>query len=279
MGKSTRREWGRKNEMPVIEKYNRRADGVNSLLCVGLDADTAKIPARFASAEFPQVEFNKFIIEQTHMYVAAYKTNSAFYEARGDRGLRELKMTVEYLRTAHPDVFTILDAKRADIASTSEKYAEFAFDWLGADAATLNPYMGEDGLTPFLERKDKACIILCRTSNPGAKEFQDLDCGGRSLWQVVAERVRDQWNKNSNCMLVAGATYPEELKALRAMMGDMTFLVPGVGLQGGEFETAVKAGLNAKRKGLIVNVSRGVIFADNPAAAAQEMRDWINACR
>ncbi|MBI2631043.1 orotidine-5'-phosphate decarboxylase [Candidatus Nomurabacteria bacterium] len=288
----------------IIDKYNQRAKKINSLLCVGLDADYEKIPEKFKSFEFPQYEFNKYIIELTHEFAAAFKMNSAFYEARGDKGLRELKMTMDYLIKNHPDIFTILDAKRADIGNTNNGYVKSTFDWLGFDAITLNPYLGQEALMPFLERKDKCSIVLCRTSNPGAGEFQDLKIQHRlldlanifgswpvflskPLWQVVAEKVSKVWNKNKNCMLVVGATYPEEMKKIRAITREvprdisreMTFLVPGIGAQGGDLEAVVKNGLNSEGLGLIINSSRGIIFSDDPKAEAKKLCEEIRQCR
>jgi orotidine-5'-phosphate decarboxylase len=275
--------------MSIVDKYNARSDKANSLACVGLDADFEKLPERFLKEEYPQFAFNKWIVDVTHEFAAAFKANIAFYEARGDVGMRELKMTMDYLREAHPDIFTICDAKRADIGNTNRGYATSILDWLGFDALTLHPYLGREALEPFLARLDKGAIILCRTSNPGAGELQDLEVvgrarrslgeGGKPLWQVVAEKVRDEWNVNNNCMLVVGATYPEEMKMIRALVGEMTFLVPGIGAQGGELESAVKAGLNKAKKGMIINSSRGIIFAEDPAAAARELRDEINRFR
>lgn len=265
--------------MGPVQKYVARAESANSLVCVGLDADFEKIPARFKDKEFPQFEFNKWIIDQTHEYVAAYKPNAAFYDARGDQGLRELKMTMEYLIAEHPDIFTILDAKRGDIGNTNNGYIIAIFDWLGFDAVTLHPYMGAESLRPFLERTDKVSIILVRTSNSGAGEFQDIQASGKALWHIVAEHVRDEWNINGNCMLVVGATYPEEMKVIRTLTPDMTFLVPGIGAQGGSVEAVVQAGLDSKGKGLIINSARGIIFSDDPAREAKKLRDEINQYR
>jgi len=251
----------------------------NSLLCVGLDSNFDKLPKKFKRLKYPQFEFNKWIIKQTADLVCGYKPNAAFYEARGDQGIKELKMTMSYLSRYYGDIFTILDAKRADIGSTNEGYVKAIFDWLGFDAVTLHPYLGKEAMEPFLSRKDKGCIILCRTSNPGAGEFQDLKTGGKMLWRVIAEKVRDDWNKNNNCMLVVGATYPEELKEIRKATGDMTFLVPGIGAQGGDVEKTVKAGLNSKGAGMIINSSRGIIFANNPREEAVRLRDEINKYR
>src|SRR3989344_1396464 len=270
----------------IIEKYNKRARKINSLLCVGLDSDFAEIPEKFKQMEFPQLEFNKWIIEETHEYVAAFKANSAFYEARGDKGIKELKMTMDYLIACHSDIFTILDAKRADIGNTNNGYATSIFDWLGFDAVTLHPYLGSEALQPFLDRKDKGCIILCRTSNPGAGEFQDLlvadpsaTLRARPLWQIVAEEVSRNWNKNNNCMLVVGATYPEEMKKIRSLVGDMTFLVPGIGAQGGSIEEVMKVGLSSEGLGLIINSSRGIIFSDNPKEEARKLCEEIRKYR
>ncbi len=264
----------------IITKYEDRAAKIDSLLCVGLDAEFSKIPARFQTLEHPQFEFNKYIIEQTHEYAAAYKPNSAFYEARGDQGMRELKMTMEYLTKQYPDIFTILDAKRADIGNTNNGYVTSIFDWLGFDAVTLHPYLGREALEPFLKRTDKCSIVLCRTSNSGAAELQDIvSVDGKMLWQTVAEKVTKEWNVAGNCMIVVGATYPQEMKIARGITGDMTFLVPGIGAQGGSVKDVVEAGLNSKRQGLIINSARGIIFSENPKEEArklcQEIRESI----
>jgi orotidine-5'-phosphate decarboxylase len=267
------------NLNPIIDKYNRRVDQVNSLLCVGLDTDYMKMPERFRHKHAPQFAFNRWVIESTCDYAAAYKLNLAFYEARGEQGWRELGLSIDYLRNEHPEILTIADAKRADIGSTNVGYVQGIFDSLGFDAITLHPYLGKEALSPFLEREDKVCIILCRTSNSGAGELQDLDVGGKPLWQIVAERVRDDWNTRGNCMLVVGATYPEELAQVRELVGDMTLLVPGIGAQGGDVQATVNAGLNSARKGLILNSSRGIIFAEDPIQAARDLRDEINRYR
>jgi orotidine-5'-phosphate decarboxylase len=265
--------------MNAIDKYDTRAESVNSLLCVGLDSDYTRLPDRFRSSATPQYDFNRWIIDQTHDFTAAYKPNIAFYEARGDAGWHDLKLTVDYLRENYSDILTICDAKRADIGSTNTGYAEGIFDWLGFDAVTLNPYLGREALQPFLDRANKGCIILCRTSNSGAGELQDLIVDGLPLWSVVAQRVCAEWNTHGNCMLVAGATYPDEMRHIRQLVGDMTLLVPGIGAQGGDIEATLHAGLNARRRGLILNSARGIIFADEPAAEARILRDAINVYR
>ena len=271
--------------MNPIEKYNQRAGKINSLLCVGLDSDFEKLPERFKSLEFPQLEFNKWIIGEVHEYTAAFKLNSAFYEARGDKGIKELKMTMEYIVKNYPDIFTIMDAKRADIGNTNKSYISAIFDWLGFDAVTLHPYLGQEAVQPFLDRKDKVSIVLCKTSNKGAGEFQDLEIDNKPLWQIVAENISlghntamgetKKWNKNKNCMLVVGATYPEEMKKIRKITGDMTFLVPGIGIQGGDLRVVMKVGLNSEGLGLIINSSRDIIFAENPRKEAEKLRNEI----
>ena len=249
--------------MTFAQKLDNIVDKNNSLLCVGLDSN------------FPQFAFNKHIIDLTHDLVCAYKPNSAFYEARGADGVAELKMTCDYIREHHPDIVIILDAKRGDIGSTNEGYVQFVYQYLQADAVTLHPYLGREALQPFLDQKEKGCIILCRTSNSGAGEFQDLG----NLYKTVAKSVVTSWNTNGNCMLVVGATYPKELAEIRKIVGDMTLLVPGIGAQGGDVEKTVKAGLNAQGKGMMINSSRGIIFSKDPRQEAEKLRDEINRYR
>lgn len=259
----------------ALAKLEARMGTTGSLLCVGLDSAHGRLPARFDRENHPQLAFNRSIIEQTLPYVAAYKPNLAFYEARGAAGWSELAKTMDLLRAMAPDVFTIADAKRADIGSTNVGYVTGLFDELGFDAVTLHPYLGAEALRPFLEREDRACIVLCRTSNAGAGELQDLDVGGTPLWEVVAAKVRDEWNAKGNCLLVVGATHPEELARARELCPDLTFLVPGVGAQGGDVESVVAVGLDARGRGLLINASRSIIFADDPGAEARAMRDAI----
>jgi len=263
----------------VSSKYDARAEVVRSLVCVGLDTDIHALPEAYQKEAMPQFAFNRWIIEQTHEYVAAYKLNTAFYEMCGEQGLRELKLTTDHLRSEHPDIFTICDAKRGDIGSTNDAYARAIFDGWGFDAVTLHPYVGREALEPFLARKDRVSIILCRTSNPGAGELQDLTVDKKPLWQVIAERVSQEWNANGNCMLVVGATYPEELRRVREIAGDMTLLVPGIGAQGGDAKATVTAALNRVGRGMIINSSRGIIFSESPREVARTLRDTINAYR
>lgn len=262
--------------MKSIVKLSKRESRVNSLVCVGLDSELDKLPVRFQKEVFPQFTFNKWIIEQTHEFVSSFKPNMAFYEARGDNGVKELKMTIELLKEKYPDIFLIADAKRADIGSTNSGYVSSIYDWYGFDAVTLHPYLGHEALKPFLERDDKVSIILCRTSNPGAGEFQDLLFEGKPLWQIVARTVATKWNTNKNCMLVVGATYPKEMADIRNEVGEMSFLVPGVGAQGGRVKSVIEAGLNTEKAGLIISSSRGIIFAENPGKEAQKLQKEIN---
>jgi orotidine-5'-phosphate decarboxylase len=262
--------------MTAVERLAARVDGVDSMLCVGLDSAIARLPHRFRESDRPQLAFNRWIIDQTHPFVAAYKPNMAFYEARGAAGWADLADTMAYLRSIDPRIFTICDAKRADIDSTNAGYVAGLLDELGFDAITLHPYLGQEALRPFLDRAEKACIVLCRTSNAGAGEFQDLGTASGPLWEVVAQRVRDHWDSHHNCMLVIGATYPAELARARELCPDMTFLVPGIGAQGGDIDAVVGAGLDARGRGLLINASRSVIFASDPAAEALRLRDAIN---
>jgi orotidine-5'-phosphate decarboxylase len=271
--------------MTFQQKLDAAATKNNSLVCVGLDSDIGKIPEILKNEKFPQYEFNKAIIDATYDLVCAYKPNSAFYEAGGAEGVTQLKMTCDYIRYTYPTMPIIIDAKRGDIGNTNEAYMHYVFDYLGADAITLQPYLGGESLAPFLQQKEKGIIILCRTSNPGAGEFQDMkvvigkmeDSSGnvqeiKPLYQIIAENVVNKWNINNNCMLVVGATFPEELKEVRKIVGDMTILVPGVGSQGGDIEAVVKNGLNFQKKGIIINAGRSIIFAAKNADFAGKAR-------
>ena len=269
--------------MTFYQKLDAIVEKQNSLVCVGLDSDIAKIPVHLQSDKTPQFTFNKAIVDATHDLVCAYKPNSAFYEARGVDGIAELKMTCDYIRQSHPEIVLILDAKRADIGSTNEGYVTYAFDWLGADAITLHPYLGKEALKPFLDRKDKGCIILCRTSNPGAGEFQDLklDSGNQAieLYQRVAENIVKSWNYNENCGLVVGATYPTELEIVRRMVNNVPLLIPGIGAQGGDVGKTVKAGVDKNGRNAIINSSRGIIFASSGQDFLERAREETEKLR
>lgn len=270
-----------------IQKLTEATQKNNSLLCVGLDADMDKIPAHIAAQPDPLFAFNKAIIDATADIVCAYKPNSAFYEAEGPEGIRQLKLTVDYIHTTYPDVPVILDAKRGDIGNTNDKYMAYIYEYLNVDAVTLHPYLGGESLAPFLHRADKGAIIMCRNSNPGAEELQNLDVAGRPLYEFMAERVTTQWNANNNCLLVVGATVPNEAKRIREIVGDdMWFLVPGVGSQGGDIEATVRASINSRGNGIAINSARGIIYASNSedfAEAARhealKTRDEINKYR
>jgi orotidine-5'-phosphate decarboxylase len=263
----------------ILHKLALRSETINSFLCVGLDPDTSSIPSGFLGDKHPLFAFNRWIIDQTHSFTSAYKPNMAFYEALGPKGMQDLELTMEYLRTEHPSIVTICDAKRGDIGNTNRGYVSSIFGTLGFDAVTLHPYMGQASLAPFLERNDKACIILCRTSNPGAGEFQDLLSDGKPLWESVACRVATGWNTSGNCMLVVGATYPQEMKRIRSIAPRIPFLVPGVGAQGGDIQSVVMAGIDETGGGLLISSSRAVLMHQDPASAARELRDAINIAR
>lgn len=264
---------------PALLKLERRIDASDSLLCVGLDPELEKIPERFRRDEHPLFAFCRYVVDETAEFASAFKPNTAFFEAEGAHGWEELQMLFEHLRTNHPDHFTICDAKRGDIGSTNVGYGRAVFDWLGADSITLHPYLGQEALAPFLERADKACIILCRTSNPGAGEFQDRMTNQHPLWEHVAETVSNRWNARGNCMLVVGATWPEEMRRIREVGPEMTFLVPGIGAQGGDVREIVEAGLRNDGKGLILSGSRAILYAEDPADAARSTRDLIHLAR
>ncbi|HSX52996.1 MAG TPA: orotidine-5'-phosphate decarboxylase [Patescibacteria group bacterium] len=273
--------------MTFLEMLDGAVTKNNSLLCVGLDPDITKIPKAVTSKPNPLYTFNKAIIDATADLVCAFKLNSAFYEAYGSDGIEQLQKTCAYIHKKYPELPIILDFKRGDIGNTNNYYAEFAFDYLGVDAITISPYMGREANEPYLAYKDKGIIVLCRTSNPGAGEFQDLEVGGKKVYRIVAEEVMSKWNKNKNCLLVIGSPYPDELLEIRQALGnDAVFLIPGLGSQGGDAKKTVQAGINTMGKGIVINSSREVIYASadgNYAAAAQtkaiELRNIINKYR
>lgn len=260
---------------PLVQKLNKQIEAKKSFLCVGLDPDMSKIPEQFHKEKYPFFAFNKWIIDQTHEFAVSFKPNSAFYEANGSKGWEELEMTAEYLRKQLPEHFLICDAKRGDIDSTNNGYVKAVFDHMQFDAITFHPYLGKEAMQPFLARKDKISIILCRTSNPGAGEFQDLLSDNQPVWLRVAKNVSQEWNANDNCMLVVGATYPEELKQVREAVGEMTILAPGVGAQGGDLQKVLENGLTPNKKGLIINSSRAIIYSDDPAREAKKMAEGM----
>ncbi len=241
-----------------------------SFLCIGLDTDRRKIPAHLLKEEDPVFAFNRQIIEATRSFAVAYKPNIAFYEVYGDSGWRSLEKTVDYIRKTDPSVFIIADAKRGDIGNTSRLYARAFFETLGADALTVAPYMGHDSVLPFLEYKDKWVILLALTSNPGAEDFQFFYSGKEQkfLYQKVLQEAAT-WASPDNLMFVTGATRAEKLKDIRKWVPDHFLLVPGVGAQGGSLEEVARHGMN-DRCGLLVNSSRGIIYAGKDKDFAHE---------
>jgi len=256
----------------------------DSLACVGLDPQIERLPAHIADQASPIFEFNKAIIDATADLVCAYKPQFAHYAAYEAED--QLERTIEYIHRTYPAIPVILDAKRGDVSNTAEKYAIEAFERYAADAVTVNPYLGGDSLEPFLRYANKGVIILCRTSNAGARDLQDLDVGGKKLFMAVATLAATRWNGNGNCLLLMGATYPAELAQVRAIVGNMPFLVPGVGAQGADIRAAVENGQSADGTGLIVSSSRAILnassgadFANAARAATMALRDAINAGR
>lgn len=257
----------------------------DNFVCVGLDSDYKQLPDVIRggrSVEDALFHFNREIIDATHDLVCAYKPNAAFYEAQGEAGWRALINTVRYIREMYAHIPVILDAKRADIGSTNLGYVQSAFDYLGVDAITVHPYLGKEALAPFLARKEKGILVLVKTSNPGAGEFQDLLAGPQQepLYMVVARHVARDWNSHGNCAIVVGATYPDELRRVRALVGDLPILIPGIGTQGGEVAATVKAGQDSRGWGMIISASRSIIFASresNFAEAAREATEQLRA--
>lgn len=263
------------------QKLEAAWDRSGSLLCIGLDPD----PARMAIDDV--AAFNVAIIEATADLVCAYKPNVAFYEALGpERGYAALRKT---LAAVPPHVVTLADAKRGDVEHTARAYAHAIYDDLGFDSATVNPYLGADSVEPWIERPEKGAFVVCRTSNPGAPDLQDLQvqsgAGPRPLYEVVAERAK-AWDRHGNVGLVVGATYPGELKRLRELCPDLPILVPGIGAQQGSLADAVRAGIDARGSGVLISASRGVTYASRGADFAQaarreamRLRDEINSER
>jgi orotidine-5'-phosphate decarboxylase len=282
-----------------LDRLRARWEQARTLLCVGLDPEIDRLPLpigrgqpdgsehdaerRAEQVEEALLSFNQAIIDATADLVCAFKPNSAFYEAHGPAGMQALVRTIAYIHDRYPDVPVILDVKRGDIGSTSRAYARAAFDAFGADAVTLQPYVGREALDPFLERGDRGCFILCRTSNPGSGELQDMRVRPsgveQPLYVALARRVASEWNGRGNCGLVVGATYPEELRQVRTAAADLPILVPGIGAQGGDLEATLRAGLDGNGTGLIISASRSVLYASNgpdyaTAARAEAQRLW-----
>ena len=276
--------------MTFIDKLRNRWRDADTLLCVGLDPDPARFPEAMLGEPDPLFAFCRDIVDATAAYACAFKPQIAYFAAHND-GEAQLQRLIAHINGAHPDVPVILDAKRGDIGSTAEQYAVEAFDRFGADAVTLNPYMGRDSAQPFLQRNDRGCVFLCHTSNPGARDFQELVVSGKGLvteplYQRIARTIAGEWNADGNCALVVGATFPEELKVIRGIVGDMPLLIPGIGAQGGDIEAVVRNGRTADGTGLMINSSRAILyaysgegFAEAAADVARETRDAINRWR
>ena len=267
--------------MNFKEKLSKIMKKNDSLLCIGLDIDKEKIPPYLLKkSKTPYLEFNKSIIDATSNLVCAYKLNMAFYEVFGKSGFEILEETISYIPK---DIILILDGKRNDIGNTARMYAKSLFESLNADAVTVNPYLGKDGVIPFLEYKDKCSFILCRTSNPSAVDFQNLIVSNNPLYESVAKKIKE-WNIFGNCGAVVGATYPDELKKIREILGEETpILIPGVGAQGGDVEKTVKYGTNKDGEMAIINSSRAIIYAakdesfsEKAKIQAKILRDEIN---
>ncbi|HEY8586224.1 MAG TPA: orotidine-5'-phosphate decarboxylase [Rhodanobacter sp.] len=256
----------------------------DSLVCVGLDPQPAKFPAHLRDTPDAVFEFCRAIVDATADLVCAFKPQIAHFAAL--RAEDTLERLIAHIHAKHAGVPVILDAKRGDIGSTAQHYASEAFERYRADAVTLNPYLGRDSIQPFLERADKGVILLCRTSNPGGADFQALDCGGMPLYLRVAETIARDWNANHNCALVTGATWPEELGQVRAVVGDMPLLVPGIGAQGGDVAAVLRHGCTPDGSGLIISSSRAILyagsgedFADAARRATTALRDSVNRYR
>ncbi|MEO7325015.1 MAG: orotidine-5'-phosphate decarboxylase [Dokdonella sp.] len=261
----------------------------DSLVCVGLDPEPARFPAPLRGDPDAVFSFCRAIVDATADLVCAFKPQIAHFAALAAEDA--LERLIAHVHAQHPGVPVILDAKRGDIGSTAQNYAIEAFDRYGADAVTVNPYLGRDSAQPYLDRADKGVIILCRTSNPGARDLQDLligdqSDGERKLYQHVADMVARDWNSNGNCALVVGATYPQEIADVRQRVGDMPLLVPGIGAQGGDVEAVVRHGKATDGRGLMVSSSRAILYAGNgedfaqaARKAAQALRDEINRYR
>ncbi|WP_049620518.1 orotidine-5'-phosphate decarboxylase [Frateuria defendens] len=260
-----------------------------SLVCVGLDPEPARFPAHLRDDADGVFKFCAAIVDATADLACAFKPQIAHFAAlRAEDALERL---IAHIHATHPGVPVILDAKRGDIGSTAERYALEAFERYGADAVTLNPYLGRDSAEPFLRHADKGVILLCHTSNPGAADLQDLlvesgEDGRLPLYQHVAKTVAREWNAHGNCALVTGATWPEQLAQVRALVGDMPLLVPGIGAQGGDVEAVLKHGKTSDGTGLMISSSRAILYAGTGAdfaaaarSAALALRETINRCR
>jgi len=269
--------------MNFKEKLDAAWAHSNSMLMVGLDPDPLRFPAELLGKPDAIFEFCREIVDATAPYVCGFKPQIAYFSAVAAED--ELEALCRHIRTQHPSLPLILDAKRGDIGSTAERYAQEAFERYGADAVTVNPYMGYDSVAPYLEWKDRGVIVLCRTSNPGGSDLQFIeDSDGVPLYLRVAALVADKWNTHGQCGLVVGATFPAEIAKVRSCVGDMPLLIPGIGAQGGDVAATVGAGRDSRGVGMMINSSRAILYAspgedwrEAAAAAAIATRDAINA--
>lgn len=266
------------------DKLRRAWRERDSLLCVGLDPDVKRMPAPLRGHPDAIFQFCRAIVDATADLACAFKPQIAYFAA--ERAEDALERLMRYIAERHPHAVRILDAKRGDIGSTAEQYAREAFERYDADAVTVNPYMGGDSLAPFTRHADRGVIVLCRTSNPGGSDLQFLEIGREPLYHRVARSAAKEWNENGNVGLVVGATFPKELGEVRAIVGDMPLLVPGIGAQGGDVEATLRAGRSDDGTGLIVNSSRAILYAGDSAdfperarAAALQTRDEVNRHR
>jgi uridine monophosphate synthetase len=254
----------------------KRVDDCSSLLCIGLDPHVSDIPERSAASAR---DFCQNLVKQTSRYAAAFKPNAAFFEVFGAEGWTALKEVIEAINDESNRLGSripiILDAKRGDIASTAEAYTISAFENLGVDCITLNPYLGKDSIEPFIQNSEKGIFLLCKTSNPGAGDLQDLMLESGDPLYIHVAKLAQTWNTKNNIGLVVGATYPETLARVREVVPNLWFLAPGIGAQGGELESALKAGLRKDGKGMLINISRSIARAEKPGLAAAELRDEI----
>ena len=263
--------------MTFRQKFNNIVKKHNSLLCVGLDPDLGKISPKFLKKKKSIFEFNKSIIDQTADLICAYKPNIAFYEAQGIEGLEQLKKTIQYLKENYSSVPLILDAKRADIGNTAKMYAKAAFEYWDADAVTVYPNLGLDSLLPFLNYKDKLTILLFKTSNPDSSMFQNLMVDKEPYYLKMARKIKT-W-KYPNIGIFVGATYPREIKELRSLFPESIFLSAGLGAQSAEIKSAVRAGIDKTKNGIMFNASRSILYAKSPRQEAEKLKNEINRYR
>lgn len=263
--------------MGFSDKLATAWDASDSMLCVGLDPDPTRIPAHLGIGFESVQRFCIDVIDAVADVACAVKPQIAYFSAIGAESV--LEIVCEHVRLRHPHLVLILDAKRGDIGDTAALYAREAFERYGADAVTVNPYLGTDSLAPFLTTPGKGTIVLCRTSNAGSGEFQSQATDGEPLYERVARTAADTWSTMGDCALVVGATYPDELARVRELVGDMPILVPGVGAQGGDIDAVVRAGRTRDGRGLIINSSRAVLYADDGRDFARAARNVAIATR